>query len=638
MTRPTRAAKATAYENMDKLARPNARKRKRNAHTVASPDAPEHGTGIQSGLPVAASEEAAELSEPDDQQGCKALFDELGKQYKAYHESVILPGRELQLVRLSGVDPALVHPSVPRANIGQGWTEQDEEAVQAAWVAEQTQWDILPSAFLPYYKLWRLCLQFAECTPWDIVGSRTNLVFELDASAPPATSVNHMWSCVFCHGLSTLVTHCSWPTDQPLALANSLAAALQYVVILRTGDSRPWDPTFGGRDPFRAAFKCFSKNGETPMRKVHEEVREYMARNGVCFPSFSMSHLFLELEKLIVSPTVSTAEQEYGVRAADLRILMRALDNMTHITGVKLQPAGVQYQTAMACRPKVCLPSSKQELVQYHKAAVVEEMRRRHASRRSKLNVSPSHNQSSIDDGGIPDLGIEAPASLSGNISPSHYQSSIGDGMQGLEIEASAAPSDNIPPPPHHQSSSDEDGMQELEIGASDASSDNGNESSAVAYQILGVNPSSNQDELDNGNESSAVATQFLGDDSFFDTGAGTGDEALLDSPFTGEPIAESSTALEHENFESAPTGHEPFVAASPIPGEPSLEIYGPVPVMSPPKYSVEVVGQMILGKPPKDYNKNIVYRALDPRLHARMSNRHVLKNREKNPKLYHRS
>lgn len=232
---------------------------------------------------------------------------------------------------------------------------------------------------------------------------------------PPATSVNHMWSDAFCHGLSTLVTHSLWPVGPNFILANSLATAIQYVVILRTGDSRPWDPTFGSRDPFRAAFKKYSADGETPMRKVHEELREYMASHGVYFPSFSMSHLFLELEKLITSPTIPSAkqEQEYGVRTADLRILTRALDNMTHITGSKLLPAKVQYETAMACRSKDCLPSTRQELARYHEAAVIEEMRRRHNSRQSAGNASPA----------------------------AHYQSSSEDGMQDLEIEASSAPS-----------------------------------------------------------------------------------------------------------------------------------------------------------------------------------------------------
>ncbi|KAJ3498587.1 hypothetical protein NLG97_g996 [Lecanicillium saksenae] len=189
------------------------------------------------------------------------------------------------------------------------------------------------------------------------------------------------------------------------AFWSRFSVALQYVAILRTGDRRPWDPTIGDQDAFRFIMKHISAHprGRKCIREVHREAREVMISKRIILPNFSLSHLFLELEKLIKTPEVAMEPKvDYRIRTIDLKTLTEALDNMTTPTGLRLAPAAVQYEQVMACRPRdLPLPPTAAQLPEFHKATMLEELRRRIQRRRTQREQENQVEQGCLSPGSI---------------------------------------------------------------------------------------------------------------------------------------------------------------------------------------------------------------------------------------------
>lgn len=183
-----------------------------------------------------------------------------------------------------------------------------------------------------------------------------------------------MWSDGFSAQLVRLVTHPIWPTSYPGALAAALATAIQYTVILRTGDQRAWDPTSGSHDPFLEAMRDASGTATAAMQQVHAEARRALATNKVPIPIMSLPSLFLELENDIrVSSEPADAGRFFGVTTRDLKKLEIALDRLATRAGMLMTEA--HCQTVLAAR-NTYPPPSLTELPQYHDEAMLEECQR----------------------------------------------------------------------------------------------------------------------------------------------------------------------------------------------------------------------------------------------------------------------
>ncbi|KAJ3477530.1 hypothetical protein NLG97_g8814 [Lecanicillium saksenae] len=375
--RPKRAAAAAASSQIRKTAKPRPRLERTSKLTkLDTPDAPDD-------LPP--SEEGGQIA-PDvlvrEQPHGKELFKSLGAYYKNIYKNDIVPAQQQHAEACASISAShTLHPALPEPpNISCTWTNQDEARVRRDWFdTENDEWSICASVSKPYGKLFRFCLHFAQCTPWDIVGIRTRLRFQPESRGRGSGDAC-MWSAPFCNNLSMLVTHQLWPTDRPLFLADHLAAAIQYAVILRTGDRRPWDPRFDKSPLFQTKLFGFSTrtDSQIPMQQIHHQVRAYLTINGE--PAPPLSQLFVKLEKLVKGPdcTMETTEDRvYMVRSADFTTLIVALDNMKAKSGFKNPSTQAQHDFAVSCRPRGdMLPTGEEQLLEYHKIAILEEMRR----------------------------------------------------------------------------------------------------------------------------------------------------------------------------------------------------------------------------------------------------------------------
>lgn len=290
-----------------------------------------------------------------------------------YPINSVEPARKLQQDifnhRAGKAHPALVYTR-PRSE----WSNSLEKEAAKLWEAAQEdgQLTISPCAESRYRSLWKVCLHYAACTPWDIVGERYRLRFQ--SLELPDTSL--VFSRDFCEQLSQIVTHSIWPRPFEGALAMNIAIALQYTVILRTGDPRPWNPAPDSEDDLYKLMRKHEKKEPMPIR--HDRIRQVCARWQINLSV--MSDIFLALEKTVSSPGgtfEASKDGLYGVTEGDLAVVIRALDEMrTPLIGtLAYLPTLVQHSAAMDACPSHVSPS-KLDLQELHDEAMFEEKRR----------------------------------------------------------------------------------------------------------------------------------------------------------------------------------------------------------------------------------------------------------------------
>lgn len=283
----------------------------------------------------------------------------------------IQPGRRLQAMLLhDGQDQA--HPALQYTR-GFNWSAEDEARAGALWQAEAQQWKM--GDMHTYLKLWKVCLQFADCSPWDIVGERARLRFF--SSSNLRVDTYRMWSKDFCLALLELIPHIIWPRQFDGAHAMSITAAIQYAVILGTNDRRPWDPAPNSSDIlYKMMRKC---TDETSMRTRHEMVRMHCAERQIHLSV--MSSIFLALEAEVITPQSrfrASSDGLYSVTTKDLLAVSNALNKMyaPRIGTLGYLPTNLQLAAAIEARPGRTFPKMS-HLPDLHEAAMREEMRRR---------------------------------------------------------------------------------------------------------------------------------------------------------------------------------------------------------------------------------------------------------------------
>ncbi len=295
----------------------------------------------------------------------------------------IQPGRELQKRLLDEEEQGQSHPALQYTR-SPGWSDADEAQAEALWEAEREQWKL--GADKGYTTLWKVCLQFAQCTPWDIVGERTRLRFASDNANGIRVQSNCMWSKAFCIALAQIVTHIIWPRQFDGAHAMNVAAAIQYAVILRTNDQRPWDPAPGSLDPLCKMMREYKEQKPVVMR--HQEIRKRCAETKTNLSVMSSVFLALEAEVLTPSTRLRLRDQDemYAVKTQDLQAVIGALDKMhaPRIGTLGYLSAAAQHFAAMEARPCQTFPSNNEVagVAGVHEAAMREEMRRRIERRR----------------------------------------------------------------------------------------------------------------------------------------------------------------------------------------------------------------------------------------------------------------
>lgn len=379
--RPSRSAKAKANA---KLTRTTTRG---SARDETNDDASEH--------------ENVEFDTRKMHDGLRRAFQKMADDYQS---AVIDPASAIHKDELTALNRQMkksLHPAVPKAHIvPDGWSREDENDVLDQWEAEKDRWINIhdPDRYL---NLWKICLQFAKCTPWDIVGFNTKLSFELSGRAGSGEEdENHTWSAPFIDRLAWLIPHPAWAGGESSSRSSLLATAIQYAVILRTNDQRVWRRNHLG-DEFLMTFAALCReNCPCSIAGIHAKVLAHGTEEGIKTIPI-ISRVFQSLEKVIQTPTdsfVPADEEPYFVTTQDLTNLIRALDQIVDPdTNIRMfLPVEFVYESAKSAHGGR-QPPTREQLDEYHKLALIEEMRRNVKAKRLTQGISGSDDDDDDD-------------------------------------------------------------------------------------------------------------------------------------------------------------------------------------------------------------------------------------------------
>ncbi|KAG8418837.1 hypothetical protein J3459_011965 [Metarhizium acridum] len=323
--------------------------------------------------------------------GLRKEFQSLADNYQSDVINPVSTANKDELTALNRQMKKSIHPAVPKALVGQGdWSRQDEKNILAQWEAEKAHWINIydPDRYL---NLWKICLQFAKCTPWDIVGFNTKLSFELSGRAGSGEEdENHTWSAPFIDRLTWLIPHTAWTAVGDSSRSALLATAIQYAVILRTNDQRVWRLSHLGGEFFSAFHTLCRENCPCSIAGIHAQVLARMKEEGIKTIS-PISRVFQSLENVILTPTESFVppdEEPYFVTTQDLTNLIKALDRMVDpSTKIRMfLPVRFVYESAKSARGGR-QPPNMEQLHEYHKLALIEEMRRKVKAARQTQSI-----------------------------------------------------------------------------------------------------------------------------------------------------------------------------------------------------------------------------------------------------------
>ncbi|KPM34329.1 hypothetical protein AK830_g12245 [Neonectria ditissima] len=309
-----------------------------------------------------------------------------------------------------------IHPAVPRPVFDQHWSQTDEAQLALDWPVVKDNWktpDSLPGV---YRSLWALCLKFMICTPFDIVGVKTNFAFERKSVGLHGFAKDsRMFSMVFCKAMSPLITHSVWESTVPGEAAKNLTMALQYAVILRTNDQRPWKG-IQPLDRFLRAFKRLADGqvGMVPIREQHAAARKACAKRYG-----TMAHVFRALEKHIKGAKKPVeGDQPYFIITRDLTDVAAALDDMhTPTGGAPYLSTGLIY--AAVTEPKVhSNPPSKEQFPVWQDLAMQDQER---WLRRQSNIAATGGEEASV----APGIGLTSRPAVQG-FNPDEYADYIG--------------------------------------------------------------------------------------------------------------------------------------------------------------------------------------------------------------------
>ncbi|KAI8714974.1 hypothetical protein NCS52_01004000 [Fusarium sp. LHS14.1] len=216
---------------------------------------------------------------------------------------------------------AIVGPAEPTFTAT--WKNEDEELMLLEWNSshEKKAYACIDVDNASLTTLWKVCMRMFRCTPLDLISPLLNLKYG---------SSTVVFSQEFCDALTPLIVHAIWQGS-----AQRLAMVLQYAVICRTDDRRPWKPKFRGfgLDLLVSSMDKHSSMPQ-PIHKMHHEARQRVDQRGQDSGIMSdvmyevgeiVSEMSLEDMTVTAGCTVYKGHEVYCVTTQDVELVTMAI-------------------------------------------------------------------------------------------------------------------------------------------------------------------------------------------------------------------------------------------------------------------------------------------------------------------------
>ncbi len=503
---------------------------------------------------------------------------------------------------------AEVREILPRLPVGPNWTAEQGAAVYRDWLAAPSRPRLLDvNGKKELLTLYKACLRLMRCLPEDIISCRFNLEYDLSQNRNLARGPQSLlWSSSFCTSLVALLVHPMWNCS-----VAALAVAIQYAVIVDTGDLRDLDAEVPGTDMFLRRLldpgHQASTNGAVDARReLHRRMsgplRDVYGRETG--PRTSPWDVLFEAIENTVDPRqpedLRLRSGPFQVHSRHLEMVGKALDSVSHMGFPRQMPVNL-YNRAIGGRRSTKDYPQQRDLRELRSYSILCERERLALKmvldRKKRLATGDTDDSDSGADADIDsdgDLYAESDYDSDVDSRGSSVDSGVGanvesnvDSHSGSSVGSSLDPhsGSDVDPDANVDTSVDSDAGPAVESNVdSDMGSDRSSNGSNVDPSIgsgVGSNEDSNVDSKANSHRSSDVGSS-VGSDSDSNIG-GTADvpedkprgaDNALRGPVAPTP---SGSAQDGVNQDKASETRAPAVVPSthPEPHEPVLPTPG---------------------------------------------------------------
>ncbi|KAL2681353.1 hypothetical protein Neosp_008964 [[Neocosmospora] mangrovei] len=324
----------------------------------------------------------------------------------------------------------LVGPTAPPLH--DKWTQQDEDAMMAEWNAspEKVVYASISGPSPAITSMWKVSLRVMRRSPLDIISPLEGLRYQ----PPAAASQAGMWSREFCNRLAVLMAYPLWQ-----GTTRRLVIALQYAVICRTDDRRPWKPSHDC--PALTLLREYMEQVHDselsqPVHKLHKLAREMVTKAGD-EPS-TLSNFLVCIRETVkgwnygrsqASVTSHDGFDVYSVNVQDLKVLEAAIDSFFESS------TDMAYQTFKNARGSAIEIPQASQLPEFYERAS------RHQLRRIKMTQRDRDEAEGEDEDEDEEMARPRPESES-----SGSDMELGDQPAPDESESESRPEDEADP------------------------------------------------------------------------------------------------------------------------------------------------------------------------------------------------
>ncbi|RMJ01900.1 hypothetical protein CDV36_015570 [Fusarium kuroshium] len=252
------------------------------------------------------------------------------------------------------------------------WTQQDEDEMLAEWDASPEE---VACASIkgdgPTTTMWKVCLRTFRCSPLGMISPLMGLRYQ----TMPGPSQPGIWSREFCNRLTALIPYSIWH-GRP----KRLAMALQYAVICRTDDRRPW--MLQSSCPALTRLRQFMDDVEDSelsqsIHHMHKRSRSLATEAGQQISTLSDLFIFINrtvrgwtFERVPEPVTSEKGFEVYSVTIPDLKVVVAAIDSCMSDT---VDEAYQVFKVAKGNRAEI--PKGSQ-VRQFYERAALHQLRR----------------------------------------------------------------------------------------------------------------------------------------------------------------------------------------------------------------------------------------------------------------------
>lgn len=211
------------------------------------------------------------------------------------------------------------------------WTEEDERRMMQEWrqSPEKTDMEQMKGLQIDAMGLWAICLRLYRCSPFAILSPRRGLKYELTEINKVGITRSTIWTQAYCRIFGEVMVHTIWRDNLDI-----LVAFLQFAVICRTDDRRPWERLSHvtlqglGLDGLAQALGEF-KDRMLPrsILEIQGEVWKKQKERGVQASVYShlMQQLSISITRAPIPNATYSHDVIYPVRIVDLQKIRDAL-------------------------------------------------------------------------------------------------------------------------------------------------------------------------------------------------------------------------------------------------------------------------------------------------------------------------